>query len=353
MTDLKNLRKILIPISWIYGWIMEIRNLLFNTKIKSIYTSKVPVISVGNLSTGGTGKTPHVDFLTTHFKKKYAVTILSRGYGRKTKGFLLATAHSNAETIGDEPLFYKNKHKEDIQVVVCEDRALGAQKIEKQIKETELILLDDAYQHRKIHRDCNILLTDFNQLFTRDYVLPAGNLREFRKQKSRADVVLITKTPENTTSAEKQKIIKELKLDVPAYFSQITYGPILPVNNFEENKFGSANDTPTGIVLVTGIANPKPLVEQLEKSFEIDLVSFSDHHQFTPTDISEIHRIFDIFAHEKKAIVTTEKDFMRLLHPSIIKRIQNYPWYYQSIGVEIDQKESFIKTVEKYVSTNK
>lgn len=353
MADLKNLRKILLPIGWIYGLIMEIRNFLFDKRIKAVYTPKIPVISVGNLSTGGTGKTPHVDFLTSYFKEKYAITILSRGYGRKTKGYLLATAHSNTETIGDEPLLYKNKHKESVEVVVCENRAIGAQKIENQLKETSLILLDDAYQHRKIDRNCNILLTDYSQLFTRDYVLPAGNLREFRKQKCRADVVVVTKTPKHISQEEKQKVVEELNLDVPTYFSHIVYGPISPINNTEENAFTAVNNQPTGIVLVTGIANPNPLIEQLSKSFEIDHISFSDHHQFTPADIGEIHRIFDIFVAENKAIVTTEKDFMRLLHPEIIKLIQNYPWYYQSIGVEIDQKESFIKTVEEYVSTNK
>ena len=331
---------------------MEIRNFLFNTKIKKSYASKIPVISIGNLSTGGTGKTPHVDFLTTYFKQNYHITILSIGYGRKTKGYLLATAHSNTETIGDEPIFYKTKHKDAIHVVVCEDRALGAKKIENQLKNTELILLDDAYQHRKIERDCNILLTDYSELFTRDYVLPAGNLREFRKQKTRANLVVVTKTPQSCTPLEKEKIKKELNVKVPIYFSSIAYGPILPVNFQDQNLFTDLESLPTGVVLVTGIANPTPLIEQLQKSFKIDLVRFSDHHQFTPADIHEIHRIFDIFAYEKKAIVTTEKDFMRLLHPAVVKLIQKYPWYYQSIGVEMDEKERFLKNVENYVSTN-
>lgn len=334
---------------------MEVRNFLFNTNINKSYTSRIPVISVGNLSTGGTGKTPHVDFLTTHLKEKYSITILSRGYGRKTKGYLLATAHSNTETIGDEPLLYKTKHKDSINVVVCEDRALGAQKIEKQLINTELILLDDAYQHRKINRDCNILLTEYSDLFSKDFVLPAGNLREFRHQKKRADIVVVTKSPETLSAETKSNITEQLKLanNTPLYFSTIKYAPILPINANQINLFGAVETIPEGIVLVTGIAHPQPLIKELQKSFKIDLVNYSDHHQFTVADINEIHSIFDTFAIEKKAIVTTEKDFMRLLHPTIVKQIQKYPWYYQSIGVVFDKQEDFLNTVEKYVNTNK
>jgi tetraacyldisaccharide 4'-kinase len=200
------LRYILLPFSFFYGSIMWVRNMLFNLGIKQIEKVDATVVSVGNLSVGGTGKTPHVDWIVTKLKNEIPTAILSRGYGRKSKGFVLVTKHSPAERVGDEALFYKRKHKEDIEVAVSEKRVEGAEKLLILKAKLKLIVLDDAYQHRYIHRDVNILLTDYNRPYYKDFVLPSGRLREFRSGKNRADVVIVTKCPLTINETVKETI---------------------------------------------------------------------------------------------------------------------------------------------------
>lgn len=329
---------------------MAIRNIFFNLGIFKVYTSKIPTLSVGNLSMGGTGKTPHVDFIISRLKNKYDIAVLSRGYGRRTKGYLKVTEHSSAETVGDEPLLYKLKHKEEIEVAVCEDRTSGAQKLEK--GNYSLLVLDDAYQHRKLGRDCNILITTFEDPYYKDYVVPAGRLREFRRGKKRAHILIISKCPTDITPAQKKMIIDKVKPSSKqsVFFSHIQYGPILPVGN-QENWTGE--NFPEEVLLVTGIANPLPLQKELEKKFKVELMSFPDHHNFTVNDLNKIHTIFDTFVGQKKAIITTEKDMMRLKQPQLLKIIETRPWFYQSITIGLDEETNFLKQIEKHVSANK
>jgi tetraacyldisaccharide 4'-kinase len=338
------LRYILLPFSLLYGGIMWGRNLFFNLGLKKVSKVETAVVSLGNLSVGGTGKTPHVDWIASKLKNEIPTAILSRGYGRKSKGFVLVTKHSQASTVGDEALFYKKKHKEDVQVAVSEKRVEGAKKLLNLKSNLKLIVLDDAYQHRYIHRDVNILLTDYNKPFYKDFVLPSGRLREFRRGKNRADVVIVTKCP--STLNESDKILLKKKIDVSpnslVCFSQIKYGEILPVNSGE---FG----VPEKILLVTGIANPQPLYDHLRSLADVELMSFPDHHDFTAKDIHKIHNLFDTFATQNKCIVTTAKDVPRLCSNLVKPLVDNYPWFYQTINVTIDKEEKLLKKIKEHV----
>lgn len=299
---------------------------------------------------GGTGKTPHVDFIISRLKNKFHLAVLSRGYGRRTKGYLKVTEHSSAETVGDEPLLYKLKHLDDIEVAVCEDRTTGAQKLEK--GPFNLLVLDDAYQHRKLGRDCNILITTYDDPFYKDHVVPAGRLREFRRGKNRANIIVVSKCPSNLSNEEKQKIKKRINPSShqKVFFSHIKYGAISPLSSQEE---WNSENFPEEVLLVTGIANPEPLQKELEKKFKVELLSFPDHHNYTVNDLNKIHTIFDTFVGLNKAIITTEKDMMRLKQPQLLKLIENRPWYYQSITVGLDEETNFLKQIEKHVSANK
>ena len=329
---------------------MTIRNMLFNLGIFNTYQPKIPTISIGNLSMGGTGKTPHVDFLINHLKNNYRLTVLSRGYGRKTKGFVKGTQHSTAETLGDEPLLYKRKHTDEIEVIVSEDRVLAAKRIEN--TDTEILLLDDAYQHRKIGRHLNILITTFQSPFFKDFVVPVGNLREFKNGKKRANIIIVSKCPENIDQQTKEAYVRKINANKnqKVFFSSISYGPILPIGH-DALLYGE--NYPEEILLVTGIANPEPLEKELKKKFKVETKKFPDHHKFTSNDLAKIHTIFDTFVSQKKAIITTEKDLMRLLKPELLNHLKNYPWYYQSINVALNEEQNFLKEIDEHVNTNK
>ncbi|PHR48066.1 MAG: tetraacyldisaccharide 4'-kinase [Fluviicola sp.] len=338
------LRYILLPFSFLYGGILYLRNLMFDLGIKKVEKVEATVVSIGNLSMGGTGKTPHVDWVVSKMKNETLTAILSRGYGRKSRGFLLVTKHSQAETVGDEALFYKRKHNDDVQVAVAEKRVEGAQKLLNLKPNLELIVLDDAYQHRYIHRDLNILLTDYSHPFYKDFVVPSGRLREFRSGKNRADVVIVTKCPSTLDSEERSNLKKKIDVSPNALicFSQVKYGEILPINSGEFT-------VPEQILLVTGIANPQPLYEHLKKLAKVELMSFPDHHDFTTKDIRKIHNLFDTFATQNKCIVTTAKDVPRLCSNLVKPLIENYPWFYQTINVEIDKEQELLKKIKEHV----
>jgi tetraacyldisaccharide 4'-kinase len=342
---MQKLRRLLLPFSWLYGFILFIRNWCYNIGIFKSLTIPKKSICIGNLSVGGTGKTPHVMFLANLLKSDYKISILSRGYGRKTQGFQLADKNSNFNSIGDEPMTYHLRYKNEVHVSVCEKRAIGVQTIQNLFPNNQVILLDDAYQHRAVKAGRNILLTDYNQLYCDDFVLPAGNLREWSIGRNRADWLIVTKCPDKLSDSEKNTIRKKLKFPPEKlYFSSIKYGELIPFTQKKENELKH-------IILVTAIANPKPLVEFLQKKYALELFSFPDHYEFTTADISRIHQKFDTFVAANKAIVTTEKDFVRIAQNEKLKDIENYPWYYQEIEVEIDQKEKFNKEIIAYVNT--
>lgn len=338
------LRLLLLPFGWIYGLITGLRNSLFNQGILKTYQIPKKSITIGNLSTGGTGKTPHVDFLINHFiEQGKKVSSLSRGYGRKTNGTLLASSNSDASEIGDEPLFYKNKYEEQINVVVAEKRKEGVELINNQFPKNEIIILDDAFQHRAVKAGFNVLLTDYNHLFTDDFLLPAGNLREWKSGVKRADTVVITKCPEDITINEQNRIRNKIAFsNEKIFFSHIKYDQLKSIDNKDLNDVKS-------ILLVTGIANPTPLISYLKRFYTVEHIKFKDHHEFTEDDIKNIHKKFDTFAKQNKVIITTEKDMMRLKGFDSIHS-NDYPWFYQPITIEIIEQNRFNKLIDNYVN---
>lgn len=337
-------RILLFPFSFLYGCITAIRNLLYDNGIKKSYPIPGKSIVIGNLSMGGTGKSPHTLYLWNLLKQDHPVAMLSRGYGRKTTGLLEVSNKNTSEEVGDEPLMFKKRVGQHTQVVVAEDRKTGVNYIRSQDKHS-VILLDDAFQHRKVTAGFSVLLTDFNRPYYTDAVVPAGTLREWKCGKNRADCIVVTKCPESLSEIDKRTIIRKLKVgnDKPVFFSRIMYGDLIP--------FTKEILDYTHILLVTGIANPKPLESYLKRFYKVDSIIFSDHHQFTDADLARIHAKFDTFTPHNSIIVTTEKDFVRLESLLTTTEQQNYPWYYQSITVQLDREEAFNELINNYVDT--
>jgi len=295
-----SLRKLLYPLSILYDGITSLRNTAFDNGWLESTEYATPIICVGNLSVGGTGKSPAVEYLVSMLSENYTVAVLSRGYKRNTKGYLEVSLEHSASEVGDEPLQIKNKFPE-ITVAVCADRRTG---IKQLVEKAELIILDDAFQHRKVKAALNIVLTPFDDLFLDDLVLPAGNLRESKSGKKRADIIIVTKCPEDVPYSKLQEIQFRMKLapHQSIYFSSIKYSSFV-CNESDKYSLESLNNKP--FTLVTGIAKPKPLVDFLiSNRFQFQHLKYSDHHQFTTNELSELEK------HEM--ILTTEKDYMRL-----------------------------------------
>jgi len=336
------LRYFLFPFSFFYGLITSIRNTLYDNNLLSSKSHELKTIVVGNLSTGGTGKSPFVLYLIELLNKEKNLGILSRGYGRKTSGYLSLSNDSKADEVGDEPLMFLQNSLGRIQVSVCEDRNEGINRMIKDNSNLECIILDDAFQHRKLKSGFNILLTTFQDPFFNDYLLPAGNLRELRKGALRSDVIVVTKCPSDLTQNQKVYFEKKLKkYEKPVFFSNIQYGQI--------KSFTQEAEQIKSILLVAGIANPKNMFEYLNKNYYVEEFMFSDHHNYTQADIQKIHQKFDTFASDSKAIVTTLKDFMRLKDKIHDWGLKEYPWYVLPITIEIDRETEFIKLIKDYV----
>ena len=305
---MKFLRFILFPFAIIYNLVTSIRNFFFNIGVFKQTSFKTPVIVVGNLSVGGTGKTPQIEYLIRLLKDHFKTAVLSRGYKRKTEGFVLLNDRHSAEEVGDEPLQYFKKFK-NINVVVDANRVAGISKLIAD-KSPEVILLDDAYQHRKVKGSFYILLTKYNDLFTDDFLLPTGNLRESRRGASRADIILVTKCPINLSESSKNKINNKLnKYSKKVFFTAISYddktagSESILVDNLKDYE----------VLLITGIANPTPLLSFLdEKKVRFKHLKFSDHHHFTNKELETIKEEFVSLKSSKKLILTTEKDYVRL-----------------------------------------
>lgn len=287
---------------------MSIRNFLYDKGILKSYSFNIPIIVVGNLSVGGTGKTPQTEYLIRLLSKEFKVAVLSRGYRRKTEGYILANSDSTAETIGDEPFQIYQKFPE-IDLAVDADRKNGIERLISKNK-PDIIILDDAFQHRKVRAGFYIMLTSFDDLYFNDLILPAGNLRESRKGAERADVIIITKCPDNLSDIAQDNIRKRIGLKKPIYFSKIGYS---------EEVIGLDGGIPiqeikkTEKVLVAGIAKPKPFFEYLQTGKDVEL-KFKDHHHFTNEEIERIQTLAN-----NKIIVTTEKDYVRLKNKQINK----------------------------------
>ncbi|MCB0459608.1 MAG: tetraacyldisaccharide 4'-kinase [Flavobacteriaceae bacterium] len=340
------LRKILAPFSSLYGKITDIRNTFYDKGILKSTSFSVPVIVVGNLTVGGTGKTPQVEYLARLLKKKYKVAILSRGYKRKTKGFVLADENTAPTDIGDEPMQYHAKFK-DVLVAVDANRVEGINKLLEFKEPPQIILLDDAYQHRKVEAGLNILLTSYNDLYVDDKMLPAGNLREKVKGASRAQIIVVTKCPDSLSEKEQFEVAKKLNvvLHQTVFFSTIRYDSkiISKANSIDLEEL-----TNYEVVLVTGIANTTPLVEFLhEKEISIKHLQYADHHNFSKADITFIRDTLANTFSSKKLILTTEKDYVRsfmTLEDDI---------YYLPIETKfIEHEKDFNKIIKDYVERN-
>jgi len=349
------LRLFLLPFSLLYGLATRLRNLLFDLKILPSTNFKLPLISVGNLSTGGTGKTPHVEYLINLLSDTYNVSTLSRGYGRKTSGFRLAQPQDHAGTIGDEPAQFYNKFQK-LTVAADEKRRNGIKKLLTLRPETDVILLDDAFQHRYVKPGMSVLLTDYHKLYTKDYLLPFGTLRESRKGMKRANIIIITKTPNVLSPFERKSIIDAVKPlpNQAVLFSFVKYGAIRSLWNHEET---IEADCHYGVILlVAGIANPYPLEYELKgKCNELTTIRFKDHHKYTSEDIEVIKRNYSDIYTRNKLLVTTEKDAMRMLDPAILEHASQLPFYYIPMEVEFHNgdKQSFHEIILNYVRQNK
>ena len=345
------LRLLLLPFSLVYGLVIRIRNLFFD---KGVFKSKqfdIPVIVVGNLSAGGTGKTPLVEYLIRLLRKKNEIGVISRGYRRKTHGFIIATNDSSAIEIGDEPKQYINKF-DNIHVAVDEDRCNGIQQLKGLYPGVKAVLLDDAYQHRYVKPGLSILLTDFHSLYSKDYLLPAGRLREPISGANRANIIIVTKTDPVFSPLSKRAVLEQIKPkpNQHIFFSFITYGLPIPLfKSLPVLRFSQINT----IVLFSGIANPYPL-EQYLKRLCNDLIPiyFADHHQFIEKDILSIKAKYEEQFTRKKVLLTTEKDAMRLIDPSLADVLKGMPVYYIPIEIafHFGEREKFDRIVLDYVT---
>lgn len=341
---MKLIRFLLFPLSLAYYFVTSIRNFLFDAGILKSTSFKIPTIVVGNLSVGGTGKTPQIEYLVQLFKKDFKLAVLSRGYGRKTKGFIKATSLSTAKEIGDEPLqFYKKFN--DIAVAVDENRVNGINKLLRDEDKPSLVLLDDAFQHRKIKAGFYILLTKYEDLFVDDFLLPTGNLRESAHGANRADIVIVTKCPTTISLFNQHEIKKKLTQNFqgPVFFTSISYSEALKSNTQSEMTLSDLKNYE--VLLVTGIANPSPLLDFLKANkLLFHHIKYPDHHLFSNADVEKIKQDFAAISSDKKIILTTEKDFVRLEN-----RLTDL--YYIEIATKfINKKEDFDSMLKEYVA---
>lgn len=345
------MKYLLLPFSFLYGLVTDIRNFLYDKGFWKEYTFDLPIINVGNLTVGGTGKTPHVEYLIRLLKDKYVLTTLSRGYGRKTKGFIFANSSASAKTIGDEPYQFYQKFKDEIFVVVGEDRVETITKILIQKPENELIILDDAFQHRKIKPSFNMLLMDYSRPIYEDFAFPAGRLRERRHGAKRADVVIVTKCPDILSNHLQNEIESNLKLylnnKTSLFFTKITY--VKPQNCRSQE----SNSSFKKVVLLSGIANPKPFEAYAKTQFEVvNHLIFNDHHDFTEKDLIEIKNQNYV---DGTVILMTEKDMVKFIPYLNHELLKGIDLYYLPIEIEFlnnEMKTNFDELILTHVSLN-
>ncbi len=354
--DLIRINKWLLPLSWLYGLGVSIRNTLFDMGILESKNYQVPVICVGNLTVGGTGKTPHTEYLVQLLRRRYKVAILSRGYKRKKKGYILATDKSTVEDIGDEPWQMKQKF-DNVYVAVDKNRRRGIERLctDPETRDVEVILLDDAFQHRHVKPGVNILLIDYHRMVTEDCLLPAGRLREPKEGISRANIVVVTKCPHDIKPMGFRVVQKALKLRPyqELFFSTIKYGLLWGLFHDEERSLNSIKSEES-VLLLTCIASPEQMQYDLKPyCSRITPLAYPDHHQFSENDIAEINRTFDAMP-SPKLIITTEKDATRLLTVGGLNSEVKNSLFVLPIRVHImrNEEQNFNEKITGYVLKN-
>jgi tetraacyldisaccharide 4'-kinase len=332
------LRKILFPFAILYGFVTSVRNFLYDKGLLKSYSFNIPIIAVGNLSVGGTGKTPMIEYLIRLLSEQYAVATLSRGYKRQSSGFILADETATAQTLGDEPYQIHQKFP-NIQVAVDADRKNGIEQLLSQRKKPKVILLDDAFQHRKVKAGFYILLTAYGDLFTDDWMLPAGNLRESKSGVSRADMIIVTKCPERITEIARVAINQKLGNEKPVFFTSIAYDDsVYSIDSVK--KVSEIKNIPK--LLLAGIAKPKPFFAYLQHENDV-VLTYPDHHHFSENDINNIKK-----QAENKLIITTEKDYVRLKNHISASQI----FYLPIKNSFFSEGSNFDKIILNYVGTS-
>lgn len=343
------MRFLLFPFFLIYALITYLRNILFDLNLLPSKKFNLPVISIGNLCVAGTGKTPHTDYLIS-ILKNYNVAVLSRGYGRNSTGFIILDKSSNYEEVGDEPVQLKIKYPNCI-IAVSKSRKLGITLILKKYPNIDVIILDDAFQHRWIQPGLNILITTYQNPFYNNTLLPIGTLRESTAGKKRANMILISKTPRNSSLTEKNKLKNRLGLssNQDYFFSYLKYLKWIPlfdnIQNYQQKYVES-------VTLVTGIANSKLLKKMLrEKDYTINHIKYPDHYRFTKTDVTHILNVFKSNKSTKKVILTTEKDSVRLI--KFKAQFKRAPVYFIPVEIMFEKEKEFNTQIINYVERNK
>jgi tetraacyldisaccharide 4'-kinase len=346
---LRSFRILLFPFALVYGGGVVIRNWLYNMKIFKSASFNLPLICIGNLTVGGTGKSPMVELLVNRLKKKYPLAILSRGYRRKTKGYILATSETTANDIGDEPFMFYSKHPE-LPVAVGEERVYAIPMLLHDHPETKAIILDDAFQHREVTAGLNILLTDYNNLYTSDFFLPTGDLRDARSSAKRAQLVVVTKCSPDITYVEKEQVAKSLMLrpKQELYFSAIGYHTPYHIITKETKPLQPDMEA----LLVTGIARPQAIKKYLDEELRsYNSLSFRDHHIFDIDDLKQIKKEFATLRSKNAIILTTEKDAVRLV--KFGDELNELPLYVLPIETQIlfGEEEKLVTTVTAFINS--
>jgi len=341
------LKLLLFPFAVLYDIVTRIRNHLYDNGLKPSVGFDLPVIGVGNLSVGGTGKTPVVEYLVRLLSADYKVATLSRGYGRDSRGFLIASKDTDARMVGDEPYQFFRKFGKDVTVAVGEERALAIPLLLQEIEDLDVILLDDSFQHRRVRPSMNILLTDFNRPFYDDMVLPAGRLRESAYGAARADLILVTKCPPAISDDKLMEVEKRIRVITgkPVFFTAIAYGTPIA---FKQTSAVSGKEA----ILVTGIANASPLVEFVRKNFSlIRHISFADHHRYSRGDMEKLLTDSD---GGKIPVLTTEKDMVKMDIAEFAEITKQIPLFYLPITVQFLKNGSeFNEIIQNHVSARR
>ena len=345
---LKPIRILLFPFSLVYGLVVWFRNWLFDKNFLQSTSFNIPIICVGNLSAGGTGKSPMVEILIAHLKNSFKVAVLIRGYKRKTSGYALAHPNSDALEIGDEPFLFYKKFP-DVSVAVGEERIVAIPQLLHDRPDTQVIILDDAFQHRQVKAGLNVLLTDYNNLYTRDWFLPTGDLRDEIRSHKRAQIIIVTKCPPDLDEENRKEITDEIKplASQHVFFTTINYSkPYHIVNGYTTTITDDVE-----VLMVSGIANPRPLKKFLhENARTYDELLYSDHHIFTIDDWKEILKRFNNIQHSEKIILTTEKDAVRLM--KFHNEMRDLPVFVMPITVDFlfNEQPLFLDIISKFIS---